>query len=489
MLDFTEGRGEFDLRSYIETERISSIDLKFCDLLGVWRHMTVPVEAMSNDLFKHGVGVDGSSIPKFADVNRGDICVIPDLSTGFLDDAFDLACLSFICDVYNAEDMSPHYADPRGVAKRAVQYIRSFDAADEILFFPELEYYMLNRAEYLSGEDEAYWRLASYEGSHKYPEDERDDGYNFPTQTRWKIPEGKGYIVTPPFDAYVNQRDLVTERLQILGIGVKYHHHETGSYGQQELEFCARGLLDTADNILLGKYIIRLAADESGLHATFMPKPFPNKAGNGMHYHMFLRKNGKSVSHHPDGYSGLSKTALSFIAGILYHGRALMAITSASTNSYRRLKPGFETPTSFFLSSGNREAAVRIPIYVKNPEEKRWEFRPPDATGNPYLSLSAILMAGLDGVEKSLDPKKEGFGPYDGPGPKLKRTQRNLRKLLPASFSEALQALEADHDFLLKGDVFSEELISTYIKYKYDNEVAAMQNQPHPYEFELYFNL
>jgi len=480
VLDFTGKIEQLDLRSYIENESIKSIDLKFCDLLGAWRHVTVPVDSMRKDLFERGVGVDGSSIPKFADVTKGDVSIIPDMSRGFIDDAFDGATLSFICDVHHADDLSPHHADPRGVAKRAQEHLRSLDIADEILFIPELEYYVFEQVDYHAGEEEAYWKIISSEGSAKYPET---------GVSRWKIPEGRGYIVAPPFDAYVNMREQIVERLQGLGIGVKYHHHEGGSYGQQELELCKSGLLDTADNILLGKYTVNLTANEYGIRSTFMPKPFPNKAGTGLHYHMLLRKNGKTISYDPDGDAGLSKTALSFIAGILHHGRAVMAITCASTNSYRRLKPGFETPRGFFFSQGNREAAIRIPSYVTAPEAKRWEFRPSDATGNPYLSLPALLMAGLDGVEKGLDPKKEGLGPFDGRGPELKHTSRNLRKFLPADFTEALRALDSDHEFLLKGNVFSEELIRTYIDYKFNNEIAPMQNQPHPYEFELYFNI
>ncbi len=488
MLNFTPGKGTPEISEFIQDEEIRSVDFKFCDLTGVWRHKTVPVESLCPGIFESGLGVDGSSTPKFATVNHGDIVIVPDLSTGFIDPAFDRPCLSLLCDVVSVDDRAPHPFDPRGLAKRAMSYMRSNSVIDDILFLPELEFYLFEEVDYHSGEDEAYWRIVSSEGSFGAQTGAECDCERG-SAPRGRIRSEKGYMVVPPLDAFTNIRDLITEQLIDIGIDVKYHHHEVGSFGQQEIEFKLKGLLDTADSVLTGKYITRLIAVEYGLNATFMPKPFPNKAGNGLHYHILVRKNGKSVSYDPAGYGKLSKTALSFIAGILHHGRALMALTSASTNSYRRLKPGFETPTSFYFSAANREAAIRIPLYVRNPEEIRWEFRPSDATGNPYLSLSAMLLAGLDGIERGLDPSKEGFGPFDGAGPKLKRTSRNLGRLLPVDLTEALHALDSDHDFLLKGDVFSEELIRTYISYKYENEIFPLQNRPHPFEFEMYFNI
>ena len=489
MLDFNVEKEPKALRDFIEREGIACIDLKFCDLAGFWRHMTLPADGLSNDIWTHGMGVDGSSIAQFAGVNKADIGILPDLKAGFIDDAFDRPCLSFICDVINAATLMPHPADPRGIAKRAQEYLRKFGVADEIAFMPELEYYVFNRAEYHVGEDEAYWAVVSSEGNPTDSDSGSCECCGEGSSAILKIPPGYGYLIAPPLDAYANMRDGIVERLTSLGIDVKYHHHEGGAYGQQEIELKFAGLLDSADHILLAKYIARLIAAEWGMNVTFMPKPLPYQPGTGMHYHMQLRKGGGSVSHSKDGYAGLSPIALSFIGGILTHGRALMAITSASTNSYRRLKPGHETPTSFFYAAANREAAVRIPVSAKHPEMNRWEYRPSDATGNPYLSLAALLMAGLDGVERSIDPSKEGFGPYDGPGPIIKRTPKTLKKLLPTNFEEALLALDADHDFLLKGDVFSEEVVGTYIEFKYERDIRLLQNHPHPVEFELYFNL
>jgi len=489
MLDFTADKNPEALKEFIKREGIACIDMKFCDMAGFWRHMTLPIDGLCDDMWTKGVGVDGSSIPQFAGVNKADIGIVPDLRSGFIDEAFDRPCLSFICDVVRPGNLAPHPADPRGVAKRAEGYLCKSGAADEIRFMAELEYYVFNRAEYHVGEDEAYWAITSSEGNPVNSGADSCDCCGEGSSAILKIPPGYGYLITPPLDAYTNMRDEIVEKLTSLGIGVKYHHHEGGAYGQQEIELKFAGLLDSSDHILLTKYIARLVAAEWGANITFMPKPLPNKPGTGMHYHMQLRKGGKTVSCSKDGYAGLSPTALSFIGGILSHGRALMAITSASTNSYRRLKPGHETPTSFYFAAANREAAIRIPIYTRDPDEKRWEYRPSDATGNPYLSLAAIVMAGLDGIERNIDPTKEGFGPYDGPGPNIKRSPKTLKKLLPTSLEEALLALDADHDFLLKGDVFSEDLIKTYIEFKYEKDIRLLQNHPHPYEFELYFNL
>ncbi len=489
MLDLSKEKGENTLEKFIQREEIASIDLKFCDLAGFWHHQTLPANANIKKAFARGIGVDGSSIPRFAAVTHGDIGIIPDLRTGFIDPAFDRPCLSFICDVVNPEDHSPHPFDPRGVARRAEARLRGFGKANEIHFMPELEYYVFDKVEYGVGEDEAYWSIYSREGN---PGKLADPGHDCDCEghsANVKIPRGFGYTITPPMDAYLNLRDAILEEMLSHGLDVKYHHHEGGAYGQQEFELRTSGLVNTADSVLLGKYIIHLLSVDFGLVATFMPKPFPDRAGNGMHFHMRLTKNGKPVSYAKDGYAGLSKLAQSFIGGILTHGRALMAITSASTNSYRRLKPGHETPRSFFFSAANREAAIRIPLYAREPDEKRWEYRPSDATGNPYLSLAALLMAGLDGIERNIDPTSEGFGPFDGPGPILKRNPRNTRKIIPSSFHEALLALEYDHEFLLKGDVFSEDLIRTYIDYKLETDIHALQNHPHPYEFELYLNL
>lgn len=467
-----------DARSFVAQSGAQMIDLKFCDLWGRWHHLTIPAGQFREALMAQGIGFDGSSVG-LKSVKSGDMVLIPDLATGVMDPFWDALTLSFICNTHEAGTLAVFPNDPRNIARRAEQYLIETGIADESQWGPEFEFYVfeevawenqVNRAGYRLESREADWN--SQQGGHGH-----------------YIPLHGGYHAIPPKDQLYNLRSEISIHLEALGIEVKYHHHEVGGPGQCEIETPLVGLLAAGDMTMWVKYVSKMTAHSHGKTVTFMPKPLFGEAGSGMHFHQMLRKAGQNAFYDPAGYGCMSQVALWYIGGLLAHGPALLALTNPSTNSYRRLVPGYEAPVNAFFSLGNRSAAVRIPKYADQPETARMEFRPPDAACNPYLALAAQLLAGLDGIRQQIDPTAAGFGPIDADIFAWSNQQRAEIKHLPGSLHEALAALEADHEFLLAGEVFSLEMLEQWIAHKRDVEYYPVRNRPHPYEMQLYFDV
>src|SRR5512140_778926 len=444
-----------EAQKYVRDRHFKMIDLKFSDLHGRWHHVTVPARELNANLMRDGVGFDGSAVG-LKSVKAGDMVLRPDLSTAFPDPFWEAPTLSFVCSAYEADTKLPFPRDPRNIARRAEEYLCETGVADESRWGPEYEFYIFDNVAFENGVNTATYRVDSSEAAWQ----SAAGGHGH------LIPLHGGYHVIPPKDQLFNLRSEMSLLLEEMGIEVKYHHHEVGGPGQCEIETPMMGLVQAGDATMIIKYVTKMTAHENGQTATFMPKPLFGEAGSGMHFHQHLFKNGKNVFYDANGYGCLSKEALYYIGGLLAHGPALLAITNPSTNSYRRLVPGFEAPVNAFFSLGNRSAAVRIPKYATQPDTARMEFRPPDATGNVYLMLAAQLMAGLDGIRNCIDPTEAGFGPIDANIFAWSDEQRKKIKALPSSLNEALSALEQDHAFLTQGGVFSEEMLSQWVDYK-----------------------
>jgi glutamine synthetase len=467
-----------ETRGYIDEHQIKMIDMKFCDLWGRWHHLSVPTSQFNTDLLTQGIGFDGSAVG-LKSVKAGDMVLVPDLATGALDPFWEVPTLSFICASLEADTHAIFANDPRNIALRAEAYLRETGIGDESRWGPEYEFYIFDDVEYESGSNRASYRLNCREAD--WNSAEGGHGHY--------IPLHGGYHAIPPKDQFFNLRTEMTLHLEAMGVPVKYHHHEVGGPGQSEIETPMMGLVAAGDATMMIKYVTKMTAHQHGLTVTFMPKPLYGEAGSGMHFHQHIWKEGSNVFYDSEGYGCMSKTALYYIGGLLSHGGALLAITNPSTNSYRRLVPGYEAPVNAFFSLGNRSAAVRIPKYANQPDTARLEFRPPDATGNVYLMLAAQLLAGLDGIQKKIVPSEGGFGPFDANIFAWSEEQRKKIKGLPNSLDTALQALEADHEFLLAGNVFSAEMIQQWIDFKRQQEYYPVQNRPHPYEMSLYFDV
>ncbi|KPL83266.1 glutamine synthetase [Thermanaerothrix daxensis] len=466
-----------EAQTYITEHHIRQVDLKFCDLWGAWHHVTITAREFTPGLFARGVGFDGSSVG-FKSVRAGDMVLIPDLGTAFLDPFWEIPTLSFICDIYEADTREPFSRDPRGIARRAEIYLCQTGIADQSIWGPEFEFYVFSNVQFENGVNTACYRLDSIESAWK----SGTGGHGH------YIALHEGYHAIPPKDQLYNLRAEMVDHLEALGLPVKYHHHEVGGPGQCEIETPLMEFLPAADAALILKYVTKMTALRMGLSVTFLPKPLYGEAGNGMHFHQLLRLKGQNVFYDPDAPYHLSPIARYYIGGLLFHAPALLAFTNPTTNSYRRLVPGFEAPVNCFFSSGNRSAAIRIPKYATEPESFRFEFRPPDATCNPYLAMAAMLMAGIDGIRQQIDPSAHGFGPIDDDIFSWPPERRKSIKSLPTSLGEALQALEADHDFLLAGGVFTPDLIQDWIRRK-SAEEAQVRLRPHPYEIELYYSV
>jgi len=468
-----------DLMKHVRESGIRMVALRFVDLFGRWHTLTIPASKVTEDLFVLGEPFDGSSVPGFKSTESGDMVLLPEVETAVMDPFAEAPTLSVICTVAEADTREPFVRDPRGVAKKADEAMRKLGFATESKWGPEFEFYVFERVDYENGVNragyfidapEGYWNRHLTEGN----------GYG-----EYPLVQG-GYHLTPPLDRTADLRAEICEHLEEAGIMVHYHHHEVGGPGQCEIEIEFLDTVRAGDAVMYIKYVTRNTAAARGLMATFMPKPMAGVAGNGMHFHQFFFKDGEPVFW--DGregrYANLSDTALHYIGGLLKHGSALLAFTNPSTNSYRRLVPGFEAPVKAFFSLANRSAAIRVPKYATTPETKRIEFRPPDATCNPYLAMAAMIMAGLDGVANEIDPAEHGFGPFDVDVFKLPPEERDEIASLPASLEEAVEALRADHDFLLREGVFTEDMIMSYCDALYKNEVLPLKGRPHPFEFE-----
>jgi glutamine synthetase len=463
---------------FVRKSGTGCVNLKFVDLIGRWHQVTLPVSNFGLHTFERGVAFDGSSIPGFTRLESGDLRLIPDASAFFVEDLEDAACVSFICNCVEADTKKPFARDPRLVADKAERYLLRTRIADRALFMPELEFNLFDEV-MVTGLPEVTGYSVRSEEAGIEPE---DDAKLFP----W-ISRKEGYHALPPADHFLAVRTRMVAAMERAGVPVKYSHHEAGSAGQCEIEVHPATLKRTADQIMVGKYLIKSVAAAQGAVATFLPKPLYGQPGNGMHFHQHLVKRGRNVFFKKGGYGNLSKLALHYVGGLLKHGRALLALTCPTTNSYRRLVPGFEAPTCFVFAIGNRSAAVRIPKGINTADEARIEFRPSDASGNPYLSVAAMLMAGLDGIRRKIDPEKEGFGPYDLDVFSVSDLEGRGMTPVPSALQNAIEALREDNRFLLESGVFTEDLIDMWVELKLA-EVRETKRHPHPYEIERHLD-
>ena len=446
------------------------VDLKFCDLLGSWQHMTLPLTSFDESCFDEGLGFDGSSIRGWQGIAESDMLLMPDPSSAILDPFTEAPTLSLICEIVDPITHEPYAKDPRRVAKRAEEYLRATNIADTCYVGPECEFFVLDSVSYEIADHQAHYAIDSAEGH--WNSGEPGLGYT--------VRQKEGYFPPAPHDTLHDLRTRMVLTLEKLGIPCEFHHHEVASGGQCEIDLRFQSLLRMADQVMTYKYVVKNVAHAAGKTATFMPKPLFGDNGSGMHCHQSLWKEGTPLMADKSGYAGLSQLARCYVGGLLTHAPALLAFCAPTTNSYRRLVPGYEAPVNLVYSQRNRSACIRIPMYSESPKAKRVEFRCPDAAANPYLAFSAMLMAGLDGVEQGLDPGKPAD--FD-----LFEEAADVPQV-PGSLAEALDALETDHEFLTRGGVFSEELIETWIAYKRETEVDAIRLRPHPAEFALYYD-
>ncbi len=459
----------------IKHAEVEMVDFKFVDLLGTWQRFSAPVSQVTESTIEEGLGFDGSSCRGWKSIHNSDMLLIPDASSAKIDPFFHAPTVSILCDVVDPITRERYERDPRQVAKRAEAYLKSTGVADTCYFGPEPEFFLLDDVRFHTAKNESFYRINSVSGAWNTGADE---GPNLAYKPRHK----GGYFAVPPIDATANMRHEMVAIMNELGLDVEREHHEVASAAQAEIDFRFDTLTSCADKTLWLKYVVRNVAHVYGKAATFMPKPMAGDNGSGMHCHQSLWKDGAPLFA-GDGYGGLSQLALHYIGGILKHAPALAAFTNPSVNSYRRLVPGFEAPTSLAYSARNRSASIRIPVGQESPKAKRIEARFPDAVANPYLAFSALMMAGLDGVINEIDPGEPLDKDIYGMSPEeLKDVPQ-----IPASLDAALEALNQDRTFLTQGDVFSDDLISAWIDYKRENEVAPVQQQPTPLEYDLYF--
>jgi glutamine synthetase len=452
------------------------LDMRFVDLPGVWQHVSFPIAQLTEDSFTEGFGIDGSSIRGWAAIHESDMLLIPDPKTCFMDPFREVPTLCMIGDAIDPITKQPYPRDPRYVARKAEAYLGFSGVADTAYFGSEAEFFIFDNVRFDQTPEQGFYFIDAEEGRWNSGRAEHNLGY------RPRVKEG--YFPVPPTDHYQDLRSEMVTQLQACGLTVECHHHEVGGAGQCEIDVKFDTLLKTADNLLLFKYIVRNTAYQYGKSVTFMPKPIFGDNGSGMHTHQSLWSKGKPLFG-GDGYAGLSQTALWYIGGLLKHAAAIVAFAAPTTNSYKRLVPGYEAPVNLAYSRRNRSAAVRIPVYSASPKAKRAEFRPPDPSCNPYLAFSAMLMAGLDGIENKTDPGQ----PLDKDIYDLSPEELKGVPSLPGSLEDSLQALEDDHKFLLRGDVFTQEIIQLWIDYKIKHEVDPVRMRPHPYEFMLYYDI
>ncbi|MCA8912459.1 MAG: type I glutamate--ammonia ligase [Planctomycetes bacterium] len=473
-----DGAGVDDVIAFAKDRGCTMLDIRFMDLPGLWQHYTFPIKKLDADLFEEGLPFDGSSLRGWKTINESDMLVVPDAQTAFIDPFMAEPTLVLIGNIVDPIERTPYGRCPRSVAARAEAYLKSTGIGDTINFGPEAEFFIFDDVRFRQTTNMGFYEVDSVEGS--WNTDRFEDGGNLGYKPRTK----QGYFPVPPMDSLHDLRTEMLLTLAQLGCEPELHHHEVASGGQCELSIRFNTLTRMADQLMMYKYVVKNVAREHGKTATFMPKPLFGDNGSGMHCHSSIWKEGKN-QYAGDGYAGLSKTAIYAIGGILKHAAAILAITNPTTNSYHRLVPGYEAPVNLAYSSRNRSACVRIPITRDDVNAKRFEFRCPDPSCNPYLAFSAITMAALDGIQNKIDPGQPmDKDLYDLPPEQLKEIPQT-----PGSLEESLRALENDHEFLLKGDVFSKDIIEEWISYKMTNEVQAMRLRPHPHEFELYFDI
>jgi glutamine synthetase len=467
-----------ELMKYSKDKHLEFIDLKFTDIPGLWQHITIPIQQLDEDLVIHGIGFDGSSIRGFQPINESDMLIKPDPETAFIDPFAADPTLSMICNVKDPLTQVPYSRDPRNVGQKAERYLSVTGIADQVFFGPEPEFYIFDDVRFEQSYNTGFYRVDSKEG---FWNTARDEGPNLGYKPRFK----EGYFPVPPTDSLQNLRAKMCKVMTEVGIPVILHHHEVATAGQCEIGVRVDNLVNTGDMLMKYKYVVKNVALAHGKTVTFMPKPLFMDNGSGMHVHQSLWKQGRNLFYEPGGYGGISKLCRHYIGGLLHHAPSLLAFTSPTTNSYRRLVPGYEAPINLVYSQRNRSACVRIPMYSPTEKAKRIEFRCPDCSCNPYLALSAMVMAGLDGIENEIEPPP----PIDEDIYELSHEEKAHIKATPGSLSEVLDALEKEHKYLLKGDVFTEDLIQVWIEYKRKREDDMIRLRPHPYEFALYYDI
>ncbi len=459
---------------------VQMVDLKFTDMPGTLQHLTIPVGELTPELFSEGTGFDGSSIRGFQAIHESDMLLVPDPNTAAIDPVFEVPTLSMVCDVRDPITGRNYSRDPRWIAQKAEAFLKSTGLGDVSYWGPELEFFIFDSARFDQNSHSSYYFVDSEEGVWNSGKEKSLNGNsNLGYRPRYK----EGYFPAPPFDTMTDIRSEASLLMERFGIVVEKHHHEVATAGQGEIDFRFDTLTKTADSVMLYKYILKNVARKHGKVATFMPKPLFGDNGTGMHTHQSIWKNGTNLFY-GNGYANMSAMMRYYIGGLLSHSPALLAFCAPTTNSYRRLVPGFEAPVNLVYSARNRSACARIPMYFDKPAAKRVEYRCPDPSCNPYLAFSAMLLAGIDGILNEIDPGD----PMDVDLYELSPEEAAKIKQVPGSLPEALKALEQDHEFLLRGGVFTEDLIENWLRYKRDKEVDPVRLRPHPYEFFLYFD-
>ena len=459
-------------------KNIEIVDLKFTDVPGTLEHFSIPASGLTEEFFHEGIGFDGYSIRGFQEIHESDMMLVPDPTTAFVDPILKVPTLSLLCDVRDPATEGPYSRDPRYVAKKAEAFLESTGVADVSYWGPELEHFIFDEARFDQNEHSGYYFLDSDEGI--WNSGRSNDRPNLGHRPRYK----QGYFPVPPVDTLQDLRSEAVLKMMETGIDIEVHHHEVATAGQGEIDMRFRSLTLMADQVMIHKYILKNVARSHGKTATFMPKPLFGDNGSGMHVHQSLWENGENLFYDPEGYALMSEMGLYYTGGLLKHSPALLAFCAPTTNSYRRLVPGYEAPVNLVYSQRNRSAAARIPVYTRAPHAKRIEYRPPDPSCNPYLAFAAMLMAGLDGIKNKISPGD----PLDADLYDLSPEEAAKVQQVPGSLPEVLDALEEDHDFLLEGDVFTEDLIETWLSLKRTREVDEIRLRPHPYEFFLYYD-
>jgi glutamine synthetase len=464
----------------IKEKNIEWVDFRFVGLLGKEQHISLPAAEVDEDTFVNGVAFDGSSIPGFRGIEQSDMVMMPVTETAYVDPFTAHPTLIIMCDIYTP-DGQRYDRDPRGIARKAEEYLQASGAGTTAFFAPESEFFIFDDVRYESGMNKSFFEVDSEEAA--WNTGRKEEGGNL----GYKIPVKGGYVPVAPIDTQQDIRSEMCRLMMEAGMRIERHHHEVATAGQGEINFRFDTLTKTADNLLKYKYIVANTARQYGKVATFMPKPLFGDNGSGMHVHQSIFNGDTPLFYEKGSYGNLSEMALYYIGGILYHAPALIALTNPSTNSFKRLVPGYEAPVNLVFSAGNRSAAVRVPIAAVTPKGCRIEFRTPDSTANPYLAFAAMLMAGLDGIKKKIDPRALGYGPLDKNIYELSDEEKSEIRSVPGSLDEALNALEADYEFLLEGSVFTKEFIENYVELK-RGEAKAVNIRIHPHEYSLYFD-
>ena len=474
-----------EIKRFIQKNKIQIIDFKFNDLPGLWQHFSIPAtdlvdyDKLEESIWVEGIGFDGSSIRGFQKIQESDMILMPDPTTAAVDPVCQIPTLSIICDVYDPITREPYSRDPRYIARKAEEYLKQTGIADTSYWGPELEFFIFDDIRFDQGENFGYYYIDSVEGDWNTGRDEKPNlGY----KSRYK----EGYFPVPPHDTLQDIRSEIILTLRKVGVPVEVHHHEVATAGQCEIDMRYSSLTKMADNVMWYKYVIKNTARKYNKVATFMPKPIFQDNGSGMHVHQSLWKSGKNLFYDGKGYALTSEMCRWYIGGLLKHAHALMAFCAPTTNSYKRLVPGYEAPVNLVYSQRNRSAACRIPMYSSSPSARRIEFRCPDPTANTYLAFPALMMAGLDGIQNRIDPGQ----PLDNKNIyELEGEEKARIRTVPGSLEESLNALEKDNEFLLKGSVFTKDVIETWIAYKREVEIDPIRLRPHPHEFYLYFDM